>query len=139
MASLAAERVAHEVLETIGKGKRANVYRIAIKNGYTPASASAGVVQNTLTYKRIIEPVVGKMEKVRNKIVDSLDRVDYDEIEPLARSVISKNLTHDIQLLSGKSTEHAPNEDKQIIINVLQLVRGTDNGSIEPYNESKTK
>lgn len=39
MASVAAAKVAQEVLGTLGTKKRPNITKIAIKNGYTPKTA----------------------------------------------------------------------------------------------------
>lgn len=71
MASLAAKAVAEEVLETLGKGKRPNIEKIAIKNGYSITSAHAGVPQQTKTFQDIISKALSdeKLSKLHEKFL----------------------------------------------------------------------
>lgn len=71
MASLAAKAVAEEVLETLGKGKRPNIEKIAIKNGYSVTSAHAGVPQQTKTFQDIIAKALSddKLSKLHEKFL----------------------------------------------------------------------
>lgn len=103
MASQAARAVAREVLETVGKGKRPNVSKIAIKKGYSPKTAYAGRVQTTASYKKEIAPLITRLEEERDAIVEALKKkrgkAKYrDLIDGLDK--VTKNL----QLLTGGST-----------------------------------
>lgn len=103
MASTAAKEVAKEVLGTIGKGKRPNITKIAIKKGYTPKTANSGQVQKTKSYQAEITPLVQRLEEERDAIMKALKtkrgKAKYrDLIDGLDK--ITKNL----QLLTGGST-----------------------------------
>ena len=103
MASVAAKEVAKEVLGTIGKGKRPNITKIAIKKGYTPKTANSGQVQKTKTYQKELAPLITRLEEERDAIVEALKKkrgkAKYrDLIDGLDK--VTKNL----QLLTGGST-----------------------------------
>src|SRR3569623_2542239 len=77
MASEAAKKVAEEVLGTLGKGKRPNITKIAIKHGYTPKTANSGAVQNTKTYREIVEKHLSdeKLAKLHEKFLQKKEVV----------------------------------------------------------------
>ena len=105
MASVAAKEVAKEVLGTIGKGKRPNITKIAIKKGYSPKTANSGQVQKTKTYKAELAPLVTRLEQERDAIVEALKKkrgkAKYrDLIDGLDK--VTKNL----QLLTGGATQN---------------------------------
>ena len=125
MASLAARAVAHEVLETIGKGKRPNITKIAVKHGYAYKTASKGEVVKTLTYKRDTAQAIAVMERSRQKALDEMIGKDLSHESFTSLTVAVKNLTHDIQLLSGGSTSNtAHTEDKRVLIGIVESIRG---------------
>lgn len=103
MASVAAKAVAKEVLETIGKGRKPSVTKIAVKHGYKPSTAKSGQIQQTKTFKKELSPLVQRLEEERDAIVTALKgkrkNAKYrDLIDGLDK--ITKNL----QLLTGGST-----------------------------------
>lgn len=103
MASVAAREVAKEVVETVGKGKRPNITKIAVKKGYSPSMARSGKVQKTKTYKAELSPLVQRLEEERDAIMKALKtkrgKAKYrDLIDGMDK--ITKNL----QLLTGGST-----------------------------------
>lgn len=104
--SLAARQVAEDVLGNIGRGIKPNITKLAIKRGYSPKTADKGEVQKTKSYQRVIQPFVARMQKERNRIIKAMENKDLDneEYQTLSRSLNS--FTHDIQLLSGGSTEN---------------------------------
>lgn len=119
-----ARNTALEVVEKLRRGEKPVVYKIAQKHGYSLNSALTSVPQNTLTYKAIVDPVIKEYERARTKAMKALADKDMSEERAIDLSTIAKNLTHDIQLLSGKSTStDTTTEDKQVIINILQLVQ----------------
>lgn len=103
MASAAAKAVAKEVLETIGKGKKPSVTKIAVRKGYKPSTAKSGQIQKTKSYQAELSPLVSRLEEERDAIVEALKKkrkgAKYrDLIDGLDK--ITKNL----QLLTGGST-----------------------------------
>ncbi|MGH7782539.1 MAG: hypothetical protein ACREO5_01670, partial [Candidatus Binatia bacterium] len=75
MASEAAKSVAQEVLETIGKGERPNLTKIAIKKGYKPTTAKAGLVQKTKSYRNEIAPLVIRLEQERDAVIERMKKM----------------------------------------------------------------
>jgi hypothetical protein len=116
MASIAAKKVAEEVLVTIGQGKRPNVKKIGPKHGYSPKTAGSGLIQKTKTYQKVLRPLVDQLEAERQAILDRMPKVRgkakyRDLVDGLDK--VTKNL----QLLTGRATEHIgvailTNEDK---------------------------
>lgn len=106
MVSIAAQEVAKEVLETIGKGKKVNLGKIARKKGYTQnTSDNPKQITESKSYKQITEPVVKQMEKERQRLMDAISIKDLNKLAyEKAVDAIDK-LTKNIQLLSGKETE----------------------------------
>jgi hypothetical protein len=105
MASIDAKNVAKEVLETIGKGKKVVLGKIAIKNGYAKNTAdSPKLITETDSYKEIIDPVVNKWIRERDRLTKELESRDLTEekYETIIRSV--DLITKNIQLLSGGNT-----------------------------------
>lgn len=106
MGSTMAKNVAREYLGMIGKGKKASVLQIGQKHGYSLKTANSGHIQKTVSFQAIINPAIKKLEQARDNAMREilsrkLDDVDYSD---LTNSVTRFN--HDIQLLSGNSTEN---------------------------------
>lgn len=105
MASIAAKAVAEEVLGTIGKGEKPNVFRIAVKHGYTPTTANSGQIQKSKTYRDTVSPFIKKLETERNRAINSMKgkigKAKYRDVT----DAIDK-LTKAHQLLTGGSTEN---------------------------------
>ena len=113
-----AENTARSVIENVRRGKRPNIYRAAIKNGYAETSAIAARPQKTLSYQRIIAPFIAKMETERNRAISRLkDTIDQAEYHHLVTAI--DTFTKNIQSLSGGATgeERAP-----IVGMVIQFV-----------------
>lgn len=77
MASIAAKQVAEEVLSTIGKGKMPNIEKLAVKHGYSKNSARAGLVQQTKTFRDIIEKALPdtKLTALHKKLLEKKEIV----------------------------------------------------------------
>ncbi len=105
MASVAAREVALEVLETIGRGKRPNLSEIAIKKGYSPTTAKAGLVKKTLTYQRELAPLVASLELERDQIIKRMRRIRN---QAKYRDLVDAfdKITKNIQLLTGGATSN---------------------------------
>lgn len=130
--SIAAKKVALQVLETVGKGKNPNVAKIAIAAGYSETTAYSGNVQNTATYKEIVNKAVDKMERIRSKALDALASKDLDEERTQTLVGLVTAMTHDMQLLSGKATSTPDaNSDKAVLIQIVNQL----NGSVEPHSD----
>ena len=105
MASIAAEQVAKEVLETIGRGKKPSVRQIAPKHGYSPTTAGSGQIQATKSYQNVIRPVVEMLEAERLAILERLPHVrDKAKYRDLTDGLDKVTKTH--QLLTGGATEN---------------------------------
>ncbi len=106
MGSIDAENVAREVLDTIGSGKKVVLGEIIRKNGYADNTADNPLmVTETESYKSVINPVVNKWIKERNRLTDELEKRDLtsERYETVMKSI--DLITKNIQLLSGKETE----------------------------------
>lgn len=105
MGSIAAREVAKEVLETIGKGKKPSVSKIAPKHGYKQSTADSGQVQATKSYKNEIKPLVERLESERDKIIE---RLKVTRSKAKYRDLIDgmDKVTKNIQLLNGGKTSN---------------------------------
>lgn len=107
MGSLAAKEVAKEVLETIGKGKKPNLGKIARKKGYADNTAdNPKLITETQSYQEVISPVVQALIDERDAVIKRLkktrNKAKYrDLIDGLDK------ITKNIQLLTGGETERA--------------------------------
>ena len=113
--SMRAKKVAREVLASALNGGRETLKDIAIKNGYSPASAKGGSITGTLSYKEEIIPMVNQMTRIQNKILAELEGRDVSKERFLDLTSAHKNLLHDKQLVSGKATENV-NTTPNIIV-----------------------
>lgn len=105
MASIAAKKVAKEVLETVGKGKRPILRHILKKNGYAQNTAdSPKQVTETKTYKSIVNPVIEMLEEERLEIIKALKKTRNKAKYRDLTDGLDKT-TKNIQLLTGKETE----------------------------------
>jgi len=106
MASEAAKQVAQEVILTVGNGSIPNKEKIQLKHGYSKVSARKGKAIQTKTYKKELQPYVIRLEAFREKILTELEGKDLTKVRfKELNDALNKN-THDIQLLSGGSTEN---------------------------------
>lgn len=106
MVSINAQNVGKEVLETIGKGEKVKLGKIIKKNGYAQNTAdNPKLVTETESYKQIVNPIVDKWIKERERLTNELSVRDLslERYETVMKSidVITKN----IQLVSGGNTE----------------------------------
>lgn len=104
MASQNAKAVAKEVLETMGKGKKVSVSKIASKHGYAKSSAkNPQQITRTKTYKDAVDPVVKAMIRERDRAIKLMEKkITGAKYRDLTDSI--DKLTKNIQLLSGKET-----------------------------------
>lgn len=106
--SVNAAMVAHEVISRVEKGRKISVSAIMREKGYSPETAKApSKVTLQAGYKAVIDPYVEKMQKTREKYVQELfsSKRKLSKSNSLVLSTVIKNLTHDIQLLTGGKTE----------------------------------
>lgn len=103
--SIPAREVAKEVLATVGQGQKPNIKQIAIKKGYSPKTAGAGIVQKTKSYKAEIAPLVQRLEEERDAIIIALKKKRSKAKYADLISGLDK-ITKNIQLLTGGSTSN---------------------------------
>jgi hypothetical protein len=126
MASEDAKNVARDVLESVGKGRKTVLGKIIKKNGYAQNTAdSPKQVTETKSYKEIINPVVNKWIRERDRLTKELRSRDLtgERYETVIKSI--DIITKNIQLLSGGDTEKVKvvvlDEEKQKAL--LGLIR----------------
>jgi hypothetical protein len=106
MASEDAKQVARDVLESVGNGQKTVLRKIIKKNGYAQNTAdSPKQVTETKSYKEVINPVVNKWIRERDRLTKELESRDLtgERYETVIKSI--DIITKNIQLLSGKETE----------------------------------
>lgn len=132
MASQNAKMVAKKVSEKIGKGELINMGKILKEVGYSEAtSKTPAIVTDTISFQQEIAPVVQRMERLRDKIIAEMDNKDLTEERFSTLSDSLRNMNHDVQLLSGKSTSKiAFNEYRNLTDEELRQIasgKGTSN------------
>ena len=101
--SAAARQVAHDVLESLGKGIKPNITELAIKRGYSPKSAAHGAVTSRKSYKKVISSFVDKLEVERQRAVDAMaGKISKAKYRDLTDAI--DKLTKNHQLLTGGAT-----------------------------------
>lgn len=106
MTSINAENVAKEILGTIGTKKKTSVRAIAPKHGYSLKTANSGQIQKTKSYQNILNPVINKWIKERDRLTKSLSERDLSTLAYRDGIDAIDKLTKNIQLLTGGSTEN---------------------------------
>lgn len=106
MASISAELVAKDVIKTIIKGEKPIVAKIAMKHGYSKASAISNKAQNTLTYQRTIGMYLKRIEKHRDKVLKAMENKDLNLEDYKTLSEALDRLSKQSLLLNGKSTDN---------------------------------
>ena len=109
MASDRAEQTAYDVIKnlrkpTITKGK------ILKANGYADSvTKHPDIVTKTKSYQKVARPFLKRLEGLRDKIISEMEAKDItqERFTELGRTL--KDITHDIQLLSGGETERILN------------------------------
>ena len=130
MASLVAEKVANEVLETLGNGEIPNIEKIAIKNGYAESSARAGTVQLSKTYQDIMarnkEITLKRLQLQlnRNQRAISGKKLKGEAYDTLIKA--QDTLIKNMQLLTGGKTGDEAQGSSQPIV-LLQYFNATQN------------
>lgn len=126
MGSIDAKNVAKEVLETIGKDKKVDLGKIIRKNGYSAnTSLTPKLVTETKSFKEAIEPVVDKMRKERDRLIQALSEKNLNKEKYGVMIDGLDKLTKNIQLLSGKETENV----KTILVMPAELINKNDTNS----------
>lgn len=130
MGSIDAKNVAKEVLETIGKGKKVSLGKIARKNGYSDNTAdNPKLITETKSYKEVVNPIVKRWEKERERLTTELESRDLSEerYETVIKAV--DLVTKNIQLLTGKETErYGLVPDKQSLSKAMDALDSYLNG-----------
>lgn len=118
MGSIAAKQVAQEVIKQVEKGGKHFITTIAPKKGYSIKTAESGKIQQTESYKSVINPFVARLEKHRTKILKAMEGKDLTKEQYKVLSESLTKVTHDVQLLSGGKTENVPQPIIGIQLNV---------------------
>lgn len=107
--SLNALKVAEVVKLKLARGEKINKREIAVSNGYSINSAKSNKPYDTKTFKRAMSDTVTFMNEIKAKALVSIHKKDLDKERLDSLVNLSKQMIHDTQLLSGKSTENVSN------------------------------
>jgi len=124
MPSANAKAVAEEVLATLGKGRKVSVSAIARQKGYAPSYAKTPKnITETKTYRAVVDPVLDRMRKHRERILKALESKDLDRERFKDLTEALQKSTHDIQLLSGGATANIAarvhiSEEKRVLVDI---------------------
>lgn len=110
-----AKNVADEVIKLVRDKKPVNLQVIQKKYGYTDSSAKQMQATKAQIYKDTVNPVVNSMQSLRDKILIDLNNRNLSKEKMYDTVTLLKNLNHDIQLLSGKSTENVQKQNNVIV------------------------
>lgn len=127
MSSINAKKVAKEVSENLGKGKKVILGEILRKNGYSEStSLTPSNVTETKSYKEVVNPIIDRWIDERDRLTNELSKRDLskERYETIMKSV--DLITKNIQLLSGGKTENIgiqsslSDEDKDVLLSLLK-------------------
>ncbi len=107
MASIAAQQVGEEVLDSLRKGKRPILGKIIKAKGYALTTSTVpSNVTKTKSYQKVVKPYTERLKKHQEKILKAMESKDLsvEEYKTLTDSLAK--VTHDVQLLTGGSTEN---------------------------------
>lgn len=107
--SLKAVNLANDVITKLKAKERINLKELSVANGYSLKSALAQKGVRTKTYQSLVVPVIDRMKRLHEKALISLDNRDLDKERIDSVVNLAKQMVHDSQLLSGKSTENVAN------------------------------
>ena len=115
MASLNAEAVAKDVIETVRKGKKVNFQKLQKKHGYTDASARAMKVKKTKTFQKRIAPLVDRLKSEIDRIQLEMSNRDITDEKYIELAKVMDIYIKNYQLFTGGDTERSrivfmPNE-----------------------------
>lgn len=113
--SIMAENLANDVISRIRQKKKVNLMELSVRNGYSVKSAIAQKGVQTKTFQNIVNPVVERMRKLHEKTIAELDNRDLSKERMDSVVNLSKQLVHDSQLLSDKSTENIATHNNVIV------------------------
>ena len=95
------------MLETVGRGKKVVLGKIIKKNGYAQNTAdSPKQVTNTKSFQNVINPIVQRWEKERERITLALENKDLDKEQYRTLVDALDTITKNVQLLTGGKTEN---------------------------------
>ncbi len=104
--SLKALNLANDVINAIKAKKKINLSELSVSNGYSINSARSQKGIRTKTFQSVVVPVLERMRALHEKSIDALSRRNLDKERLDSVINLSKQMVHDTQLLSGKSTEN---------------------------------
>lgn len=124
MGSIAPTLVAQDVLESVRKGKRPNLGKIILKRGYALTTSTVpSQVTNTKAYKKVVLPYAERLQKHQEKILKAMEAKDLSVEEYKTLSDSLTKITHDVQILTGGSTENV----KTALL--VKFIDAKDNGN----------
>ena len=126
--------VARDVIDHVVQGKKFTLKKIAMDHGYARLSAENGKVTGTKSYKETMQTFVWRLAKERQRALAAMEKKDLSKEEYKVLVDAMTKMTHDVQLLSGESTENIGAEkDRHIIETILHRARA--NGELVDKKE----
>ena len=115
MVSLMAEAVARERIKQVEMGGDSAITTIAPKKGYSIKSAISGKIQKTKSYQNVVLPYTERLVKHQEKILKAMEQKDLTEEDYKVLADSLTKVTHDVQILTGGSTENV----QQVLVRFL--------------------
>ena len=125
MGSVMAEAVARERIKQVERGGESSITKIAPKKGYSIRTAQSGKIQKTESYKKVISPYTQRLQKHQAKVLKAMESKDLDEEEYKVLADSLAKITHDVQLLTGGSTE---NLAQKVLVQFIDVKDDRDTG-----------
>ena len=134
MPSENAKAVAQEVIKTLGNSRKVILRKIAREKGYSNHTADTPKnITETKSYKDVIEPVVEKMRKERDRAINEMSGKDLGKVQYDKLSKVIDELTKNIQLLSGGATDrHEVTPLSNLFVNEIQHSDSNEKDSTTP-------
>ena len=103
-----------------------NIRKSMLQAGYAENTASNPKnLLETKAFQHEIKPVLEQYERIRENILKDLETRDTSETEYPALALALKNITHDIQLLSGNKTENVGVEQERATLQAVLVALRT--------------
>jgi hypothetical protein len=113
------------VIASVGKGRKSKA-QILRENGYAPSTVDHPKrVFDKPVIQAGINPIIAKIAKNRDKIVDALSKKDFKKQSPFNLSVMMNMHNKDVNLLSGLPTDRTeyilPDDEKARLDKLLEM------------------
>ena len=107
MGSISATQVGEKVLDSLRKKKRPILGKILKESGYALSTSMVpSNVTRTKSYRKVVLPYAQRLQKHQEKILKAMEAKDLSDEDYKVLSDSLTKVTHDVQLLTGGSTDN---------------------------------